>query len=39
MGFIKAFAGALGGTLADQWKDYYRVVSSCAFSWESTGLE
>ena len=22
MGFIKAFAGALGGTLADQWKDY-----------------
>ena len=23
MGFIKAFAGALGGTFADQWKDYY----------------
>lgn len=23
MGFIKAFAGALGGTLADEWKDYY----------------
>ncbi|MDD6919835.1 MAG: SPFH domain-containing protein [Eubacteriales bacterium] len=23
MGFIKAFSGALGGTLADQWKDYY----------------
>jgi len=23
MGFIKAFAGALGGTLADQWKDFY----------------
>ncbi len=22
MGFIRAFAGALGGTLADQWKDY-----------------
>ncbi|HTO01844.1 MAG TPA: SPFH domain-containing protein [Microthrixaceae bacterium] len=22
MGFIKAFSGALGGTLADQWKDY-----------------
>lgn len=22
MGFIKAFAGALGGSLADQWKDY-----------------
>lgn len=22
MGFIKAFAGAIGGTLADQWKDY-----------------
>ena len=22
MGFIKAFVGALGGTLADQWKDY-----------------
>ncbi len=23
MGFIKAFAGALGGTFADQWKDFY----------------
>ena len=23
MGFIKAFSGALGGTLADQWKDFY----------------
>ncbi len=23
MGFIKAFTGALGGTFADQWKDYY----------------
>ena len=23
MGFIKAFSGALSGTLADQWKDYY----------------
>lgn len=23
MGFIKAFAGALGGTLADQWLDFY----------------
>lgn len=23
MGFIKAFAGAIGGTFADQWKDYY----------------
>ena len=22
MGFIKAFAGALGGTFADQWKDF-----------------
>ena len=22
MGFIKAFTGALGGTFADQWKDY-----------------
>lgn len=22
MGFIKAFAGAIGGTLADQWKDF-----------------
>src|SRR5690625_946328 len=22
MGFIKAFAGAVGGTLADQWKDF-----------------
>lgn len=24
MGFIKAFSGALGGTLADQWKDFYK---------------
>ena len=23
MGFIKAFTGALGGTFADQWKDFY----------------
>ena len=23
MGFIKAFAGSLGGAFADQWKDYY----------------
>lgn len=23
MGFIKAFAGALGGTFADEWKDFY----------------
>ena len=23
MGFIKAFTGALGGTLADQWQDFY----------------
>ena len=23
MGFIKAFSGALSGTFADQWKDYY----------------
>lgn len=23
MGFIKAFTGALGGTLADQWKDFF----------------
>lgn len=23
MGFIQAFVGALGGTLADQWKDFY----------------
>ena len=24
MGFIKAFSGALSGTLADQWKDFYK---------------
>ena len=23
MGFIKAFAGAIGGTFSDQWKDFY----------------
>ena len=27
MGLIKAFAGALGGTFADQWKDYYTPLS------------
>ena len=27
MGFIKAFTGALGGTFADQWKDFYTVPS------------
>ena len=25
MGFIKAFAGAIGGSLADQWKDFYSI--------------
>lgn len=25
MGFIQAFAGAIGGTFADQWKDFYTV--------------
>ncbi len=28
MGFIKAFAGAIGGTFADQWKDFYTVSPS-----------
>ena len=27
MGFIKAFTGALGGTFADQWKDFYMPKS------------
>lgn len=27
MGFIKAFSGALGGTFADQWKDFYAPQS------------
>lgn len=38
MGFIKAFAGALNGTLADEWKDYYvprSDVSSTAAIFES----
>jgi membrane protease subunit (stomatin/prohibitin family) len=25
MGFIKAFAGAIGGSFADQWKDFYSI--------------
>jgi membrane protease subunit (stomatin/prohibitin family) len=25
MGFIKAFSGAIGGSFADQWKDFYSV--------------
>ena len=28
MGLIQAFKGALGGTFADQWKDFYTVPSS-----------
>lgn len=28
MAFIKAFAGALGGSFADQWKDYFTVPSN-----------
>ena len=35
MGFIKAFAGALGGTFADQWKDFYTVPSDIT---ATTGL-
>ena len=27
MAFIKAFAGAIGGSFADQWKDYFTVPS------------
>jgi len=27
MGFIKAFSGALGGSFADQWKDYYTPIA------------
>ena len=30
MGFIKAFAGALGGTLADQWKDFLTPPTNLA---------
>lgn len=26
MGFIKAFAGAIGGSFADQWKDFYKPM-------------
>lgn len=35
MGFIKAFTGALGGTFADQWKDFYTVPTSIT---PTTGL-
>jgi membrane protease subunit (stomatin/prohibitin family) len=27
MGFIKAFAGAIGGSFADQWKDFFTIPS------------
>ena len=30
MGLIKAFAGALGGTFADQWKDFYVPADATA---------
>ena len=26
MGFIKAFTGAIGGTFADQWKDFIMQI-------------
>lgn len=32
MGFIKAFAGALSGTLADQWKDFYQPMQGAPAS-------
>ena len=35
MGFIRAFTGALGGTFADQWKDFYTVPTSIT---PTTGL-
>lgn len=28
MGFIKAFSGAIGGTFADQWKDFYKPMTT-----------
>ena len=28
MGFIKAFTGSLGGTFADQWKDFYKPLDN-----------
>jgi membrane protease subunit (stomatin/prohibitin family) len=30
MGLIRAASGAIGGTLADQWKDFYSVSSDLA---------
>ncbi len=30
MGFIRAFTGAVGGTLADQWVDFYTVPNNLA---------
>ena len=30
MGLIKAFTGAVGGTLADQWKEYFYCDSMAA---------
>lgn len=30
MGFIKAFAGAIGGAFADQWKDFYTMPNVSA---------
>ncbi len=32
MGFIKAFAGALGGTFADQWKDFIEPMNNVTAS-------
>lgn len=38
MGLIKAGTGALGGTLADQWKEF-SIVSQCLRSDLLTGTE
>ncbi|MCH4184292.1 MAG: SPFH domain-containing protein [Eggerthellaceae bacterium] len=32
MGFIKAFSGSLGGSFADQWKDFYTIPSHLSAS-------
>ncbi|WP_108831049.1 SHOCT domain-containing protein [Aedoeadaptatus coli] len=43
MGFVKAFTGALGGSFADQWKDFYMVpegipATAAIFAAEAKGI-
>ena len=39
MGFIQAVKGSIGGSLADQWKDFYGPKSLCRSEERRVGKE